>query len=83
MTRSEAITEIENERRVQDAAWRDGRPVEGQYRYSAPHVLLLEEQVSKLRSNWYGVKDESTLRERLVKIAAIAVRALEEIEVTR
>lgn len=37
----------------------------------------------KLRSNWYGVKDESSLSERLVKVAAIAVRALEEIKITR
>jgi hypothetical protein len=83
VTRIDVYTAVDAERIAQDEKWRDGRPVEHQYRYSAPHVLLLEEQVAKLRSNWYGVKDESSLRDRLVKIAAIAVRALEEIEVTR
>jgi hypothetical protein len=73
---------IDLERASQDTSWRTGRPNEDQYAYAAPHILLLEEQVAKLRSNWYGARDESTLRERLVKVAALAVRALEEIKIT-
>jgi hypothetical protein len=83
MTRTEVFAAISAERESQDEKWRDGRPVENQYVFSAPHILLLEEQVAKLRANWYGVKDESSLRERLIKVATIAVRALEEITVTR
>ena len=86
MTRLEAYASIDAERTQQDAKWRKGekeRPVESQYRFSAPHVLLLEEQVAKLRSNWYGAADEVSLRQRLVAVAAIAVRALEEITITR
>ena len=83
MTRTDVYRQIDLERTSQDTQWRDGRPVEGQYQYAAPHVLLLEEQVAKLRANWYGAKDESSLMDRLIKIAAIAVRAIEEIQVTR
>lgn len=83
MKREGIYTEIDAEREQQDAAWRTGRPVEDQYRFAAPHVLLLEEQVAKLRSNWYGTADESSLRDRLIKVAAIAVRAIEEITTTR
>lgn len=78
-----AIFEILEERRAQGRWWRTGRAVEEQYKFAAPHILVLEGQLEKLRANWYGATDESSLRERFVKVAAIALRALEEISVTK
>ena len=78
MTRGEAYNLVEAERAAQDATWRTGRPNEAQYRFAAPHILLIEEQVAKLRSIWYASKSED-LVERLVKIISTSVRALEEI----
>jgi hypothetical protein len=82
MDRAEAYKLIDAERTAQDEVWRTGRANEEQYKFSAPHVLLLVENMRKLPTIWYGTKDEGSLQERFVKIAAIAVRALEEIKVT-
>lgn len=83
-TQRAALLEVLGERLAQDAVWRGrSKPVEHQYAYAAPHVLLLEEQVGKLRENWYGTADETSLRGRFIKMAAIALRALEEIKITR
>lgn len=79
MNREEVFEAINNERIAQDSVWRRGDDMKTQYRFAAPHIILLEEQVSKLRSKWYGERDESSLRERIIKVAAIAIRALEEI----
>ena len=83
MQRKEIYEAIDAERLAQDAIWRTGSEVEGQYTFSAPHVLLLEENAAKLRSLWYTARDESELFDRFVKIAALAVRALEEIKVVK
>ena len=80
MTRDAAYKLIDEERSAQDRVWRVGRKTEAQYAFAAPHILLLEAQVAKLRAIWYGSKDEGDLQERLVKTAAVAVRALEEIQ---
>jgi len=80
MKRNDIYKAIDLERVSQDEVWRTGRPNEDQYKFAAPHVLLLEENASKLRSIWYGSKEENDFKDRLIKIAAIAVRALEEIE---
>lgn len=81
----EAIAEVLEERTAQDAIWRGAAyPVmSAQYEYAAPHILVLEECVSKLRKIWYGSKDEGTLRERFRKTAACALRAMEEVKHTR
>lgn len=81
MKRDEIYSAIDRERESQDAAWRTGRSNEAQYQYAASHILLLEEQGAILRRVWYGAKEEGSIRERLIKTAAIAVRALEEISV--
>jgi hypothetical protein len=83
MNRQEIYDAIDAERISQDNIWRTGSPVEDQYQYSAPHVLLLEENANKLRAIWYGLRNEGSLQDRFIKVAAIAVRALEEIKVTR
>lgn len=78
MTREEVYAAIDKERIAQDKIWRQGRSNEAQYKFAASHILLLEEQAAKLRSLWYASKRED-LTDRLIKTAAIAVRALEEI----
>ena len=80
MKRADVYKLIDEERKSQDAVWRVGRANEEQYRFAAPHILLLEENADKLRKLWYISKKEE-FKDRLVKIAAIAVRALEEVEV--
>ena len=79
-TRKEVYGLIDLEREAQDNVWRTGRKNEGQYKFAAPHVLLIEEQAQKLRQLWYTSTKED-LRNRFIKTAAIAVRALEEIDV--
>ena len=54
-------------------------PQRAQYQFYAPHILVLEETLARLRGICYGANREK-LRDELVKIAAIAVRALEEVE---
>lgn len=82
MTRKDIYTAIDAERESQDKLWRTGRPNEAQYQFAAPHILLLEVQAAKLRDIWY-VSTKEDLRDRLIKTAAIAVRALEEIDLGR
>lgn len=82
MNRQEIFDAINRERESQDKLWRTGRPNEAQYAFAAPHILLLEENASKLRRIWYGAKDEGSIKDRLVIVAALAVRALEEISVS-
>lgn len=74
MNRTEIYQAIDAERHTQDSTW----PNREQYVYNAPHVLVLEEKVSRLRSLWYGARKEE-LKAEYIKIAAIAVRALEEV----
>lgn len=80
MKRSVVYSLINEERKAQDEIWRRGRANEEQYKFAAPHVLLLEENVDKLRKLWYVSKKEDMV-DRMVKIAAIAVRALEEVDI--
>jgi phage shock protein A len=75
MTREQAYELIDAERTSQDAVWTNRT----QYNRAAPHILLLEEQLKKLRTDWYASKSEN-FTSRLTKMAAIAVRALEEID---
>ena len=78
MKRNHIYELIEKERIYQDATWRVGRQNEGQYKYAAPHVILLCKLSAKLEDEWYAAKDED-FTSRFVKIAAVAIRALEEI----
>lgn len=79
MLRDTAIQAINNERNQQESLWpRVAGTKSDQYRYAAPHILLLEEKIARLRGLWYGSKTEE-LQQEFVKIGAIAVRALEEI----
>lgn len=76
MTRAVALQLIQEERARQDAKWADRT----QYNRSAPHVLVLATQLRKLEDDWYN-STQDALIERFVKMAAIALRALEEIDV--
>ncbi len=80
MDRQKVYELIDKERKAMDEVWRRGRANEAQYKFAAPHVLLIEENADKLRKLWYVSKKED-MKDRLVKIAAIAVRALEEVNV--
>lgn len=75
MTREEIFLAIENERKAQDAVWKD----RSQYKRSAAHILVLQGQMKKLEQEWYESHLDALL-ERFKKIATIAVRALEEID---
>ena len=75
MKREEVFDRINAERAAQDAKW----PNRAQYKRSAAHVLVLQGQLRKLGQEWYDSKRDALL-ERFMKIATIAVRALEEID---
>lgn len=82
MNRKDIFTKIEEERQRQDAQWpRDAgtNPQRAQYQFNAPHILLLEEKTARLRSIWYSA-DREAIAHEFVKIAALAVRALEEVK---
>jgi len=78
MKREEALKLIDREREAQDREWPRDAYRRQLYSTIPPHILLLEEQVAKLRSDWYRSEREDCL-DRIVKTAAIALRALEEI----
>jgi hypothetical protein len=78
MTRQEIFTEIERIRSGQDALWPRDERRKKMYATIPPHVLLLETNVEKLRNEWYLSKSEDCIK-RFTTIAALAVRALEEI----
>lgn len=79
MYTDQAIALILAERTEQDKLWRTGRPSEAQYKFAAPHLLLLEEKLAQARAAWYRSSKE-VLETELIKVAALALRALEEIE---
>jgi len=81
MTRPDIYAAIDRERERQDATWPHdvaGNPQRAQYQFYAPHLLLLEKKTARLRALWYDA-DRERLRGELLKIAAIAVRAMEEV----
>ena len=82
MDRKAIIAAIENERASQDQKWpRDVavNPNRAQYRFYAPHIVVLEEKLVRLRKIWYE-SDRELLNAEFIKIAALAIRALEEVE---
>lgn len=82
MKRADIYLDIDAERDIQNARWpRDVsvNPNRAQYRFYAPHIVVLEEKMSRLRKIWYE-SDRELLRAEFIKIAALAVRALEEVE---
>lgn len=79
MKREEVFTEINCIRQEQDAKWPRDERRQSMYSFIPPHVLLLEENIHKLRSEWYASKTEDC-HKRILTIAALAVRAMEEIK---
>jgi len=82
MNRPEIYELIESERAAQDQLWpRDVtvNPNRAQYQFYAPHILVLEEKLARLRAIWYS-SDKEQLQKEFVKMATIAVRALEEVK---
>ena len=80
MQRTEIYELIEVKRKEQDAKWERNERRKAMYKFAAPHILLLEEQMAKLRSAWYAASGSAESLDRLANIAAISVRALEEID---
>ena len=76
MNRTDIFALINQERTYQDEKWSDRE----QYAVSAPHVLLLDSYVQKAKDRWTGSVSEVDVVQTIAKIAAIAVRALEEIK---
>ena len=82
MTQDEALHLIQEKRVEQERLWPRSaeHPRRRQYQYWAPHLLVLEEKVARIRGMWYNSSDEDALAAEFAKIGAIAVRALEEVE---
>lgn len=82
MERNLIFSLINEHRAEQDKLWpRDlgQNPNRAQYKFFAPHILVLEEKFKKLRENWY-ISNKEQLHKDFVSVATIAVRALEEVE---
>lgn len=76
MIRKDIYTAIEIERISQDSKWpRDDRRKQ-MYSFSAAHLLVLEQKIESMRKGWYNGEIS---KDDFIKVAAIAVRALEEI----
>lgn len=76
MNRIDVFKLIGNERASQDGFGpRTERRVQ-MYNFTAPHLLLLGEKIEAMRTAWYRGESVSS---DFVKVAAIAIRALEEI----
>jgi hypothetical protein len=81
MDRKDIFEVINRERDYEDGLWpRDDHEAVGQYKWVAPHMLLLEEYVGGMRTKWKNSRDELDCVREIAKIAAIAVRALEEVK---
>jgi hypothetical protein len=79
MTQHEIISAVSAEQDYQDGrCWRT-EGMAGQYKFSAPHLLLVENRIYLARSNWICENQGATLNS-FVKVAAVLVRALEEID---
>jgi hypothetical protein len=74
MNREQIYDMIDGERFRQDEKWSD----RSQYQRFAPHILILEEKLSRFRDAWYDSKSEE-LHYLMLQMATIAVRALEEV----
>ena len=70
---------IETERRYQDMKHPRTKDNAGQYAFSAPHALLVDRYIVLAEEAWSAGNRDMVLH-RIVQIAAILVRALEEIE---
>lgn len=70
---------INTERRYQDMKHPRTKDNAGQYSFSAPHALLVERYIGLAEEAW-SVGNRDMVLHRIVQIAAILVRALEEIE---
>ena len=76
MEREKIFEAINQERISQDGLWQRNERRKVMYSFTAPHLLLLGEKINAMQTLWY--KGESTPQD-FIKIAALAVRALEEV----
>jgi hypothetical protein len=78
MERSAIYERINAIRDEQDQKWPRDERRKVMYSFAPPHIVLLEKQLEKLRDDWYASKSE-LVEGRFAVIAALAVRAMEEI----
>jgi hypothetical protein len=84
LSREQAFEVIRKEREYQDRVWpRDNHPLVEQYRYTAPHLLMLEDYYSEARGKWRKSIDETEVLRAIAKMATIAFRALTEVVLSR
>jgi hypothetical protein len=78
MDRQQVYEVINREREYQDSLWpRDDHEGVGQYKWVAPHMLLLEEYTEALRTKWKNsVGEEDCLREIESSPLGCALRAM-------
>lgn len=79
MTREEIFNKINTTRDEQDRLWPRDERRKAMYSFHAPHIILLDKNVEKLKDMWYNSKTEDCTS-RILTIATLAVRALEEIK---
>jgi hypothetical protein len=78
MKREEIFAEINRIREEQDKLWPRDERRKQMYSFIPPHIILLDKNVSKIKDEWYASKSEDCYK-RILTIAALAIRALEEI----
>jgi len=78
MNRAEVFAVIDKERVYQDTVWPRDAETAQMYTYLAPHLVLLEEYILKARTAWVTNGPEAPALKQIAKLAAIAIRALEE-----
>lgn len=79
LSRPGVFMAIDAERASQDITHPRTKDNSGQYKFSAPHLLLVEEYAARAR-NWWKNGDRDGVIRTFVVLAAILVRALEEID---
>jgi len=80
MNRQDVFTVIDKERQYQDTAWPRDAHAQAMYSNLAPHLVLLEEYIHRARTAWTNNGPEAQPLKVVAKLAAIAVRALEEVD---
>jgi hypothetical protein len=79
MNQKEAMEQVRMERQFQDKLYPRDERRRQMYSFIPPHIVLLERQIQTLGTNWYAGNTDECIK-NLVEIAAIAVRALEEVK---
>ncbi len=81
MLRQHQVLELmAHERQYQDKTWPRDAETRVMYGYLSPHLVLLDTYIQKAKAEWTANAGELKSLRQVAKIAAIALRALEETE---